>query len=277
MYAFWSIDTIRYNSVSYRIMSVINKQQLDETILVAAETLVREAGSGFTIEQLASKSGLSRDTIYRRVGNKEELLQRMATERGVDVAAGPDVRQRILRAARKVIAQHGLLNATIEQIAEAAGVGVATVYRQFGDKERLLHAFIAEFSPRAAVLEIILHPTDDVVADLTAVARLLLPFLHANGDIIQLVLSANTAEQAYVRHLRAGPDRLQDRLAHYFARQIEAGRLRALGQPHELALAFLGMALSFTLIGPRHYDFQLDDPERFARLIAHIFVDGLRQ
>jgi AcrR family transcriptional regulator len=259
-------------------MSNINQQlEVDEIIYQAAAALLRDVGSNFTMEQLVSHTQLSRATIYRRVGNKEELLQRIATERGVHAPAGPDVRQRILQAARVVVAQHGLINATIEQIAEFAGVGIATVYRQFGDKERLLRAFIEEASPRAAVQEIVLHPTEDVAADLTAVAMVILPFLYANRDLIHLIFSANPKEQAYVQQLRAGSNRLQDRLAGYFAAQIGAGRLRGVGQPQELALAFFGMMLSFALIGPRYYDLNLDEPERTARLIVHVFVDGLRQ
>jgi AcrR family transcriptional regulator len=256
-------------------MSDTTQQQIDETIVQATVSLLRDVGSNFTIEQLARESGLSRATIYRRVGSKEALLQRIAHERGIDVTASPDVRQRILHAVRQAVTEYGLLNATIEQIAEAAGVGVATVYRQFGDKERLLRAFVAETTPRAAVKDIILNPSDDVAADLTAMGMIILPFLYANRDIIQLMFSANSAEQAYVRELRAGPDRLQDRLADYFALQLTSGRLQEAGDPQELALAFFGLTLAFTLLGPRYADLKLDEPERIARLIARIFVDGI--
>jgi AcrR family transcriptional regulator len=249
----------------------------DETIFQAAEVLLREVGDSFTMDQLVNKTKLSRATIYRRVGSKEALVQRMVQERGLEVLATPDVRTRILNAAREAIARYGLLNATIEHIAEVAGVGVATVYRQFGDKERLLQAFVRDMSPRSVVHKILLHPTDDVAADLQAISLVILPFLHQNRDIFQLILSSNSAEQKYFQHLRVGPHRLQDRLTEYFALQIEAGRLQTTEDPKELALAFFGMILSFTVIGPRFYNLPLEEPERIARLISGIFVDGLRR
>ena len=64
-------------------MSDTTQQQIDETIVQATVSLLRDVGSNFTIEQLARESGLSRATIYRRVGSKEALLQRIAHERAL--------------------------------------------------------------------------------------------------------------------------------------------------------------------------------------------------
>jgi AcrR family transcriptional regulator len=46
-------------------------------------------------------------------------------------------RQRILAAAAEVFTEHGL-DATLDEVARAAGVGVGTVYRRFPDKESLV-------------------------------------------------------------------------------------------------------------------------------------------
>jgi AcrR family transcriptional regulator len=46
-------------------------------------------------------------------------------------------RQRILAAAAEVLSERGL-NATLDDVARAAGVGVGTVYRRFPDKESLI-------------------------------------------------------------------------------------------------------------------------------------------
>ena len=48
-------------------------------------------------------------------------------------------REKILQAAAKVFAERGL-DATLDDIAEAADVGVATVYRRFADKDALVAA-----------------------------------------------------------------------------------------------------------------------------------------
>ncbi len=52
-------------------------------------------------------------------------------------------RQRILRAAGEVFAEHGL-EASLDDVAHRAGVGVGTVYRRFPDKEALVEALFDE-------------------------------------------------------------------------------------------------------------------------------------
>ncbi len=58
-------------------------------------------------------------------------------------------RERILLAAREVFAQRGL-DATLDEVAEHAGLGVGTVYRRFASKEDLVEALFAQ-----AVTEIV--------------------------------------------------------------------------------------------------------------------------
>ncbi len=52
-------------------------------------------------------------------------------------------RRRILRAAADVFTERGL-QATLDDVADRAGVGVGTVYRRFPDKEALVEALFAE-------------------------------------------------------------------------------------------------------------------------------------
>src|ERR1700734_2300067 len=52
-------------------------------------------------------------------------------------------RQRILAAAAEVFTERGL-DATLDEVARAAGVGIGTVYRRFADKEALIAALFRE-------------------------------------------------------------------------------------------------------------------------------------
>ena len=48
-----------------------------ERVLEAAHTLLEENGfDGFTIQEVAARSGVSVGAIYERFGNKESLLRR---------------------------------------------------------------------------------------------------------------------------------------------------------------------------------------------------------
>ena len=53
-------------------------------------------------------------------------------------------RTKILEAARRVYSQFGWRGATTRRIAEAAGVNEVTLFRQFGNKEALLEAVLAD-------------------------------------------------------------------------------------------------------------------------------------
>jgi AcrR family transcriptional regulator len=247
---------------------------IDLRIFQAAADLLHQFGDGFTIDQLVDKANVPRATIYRRVGSKEALVQRLAQEQGVVLNPQGDVRTRILRAARQVFGRSGPVHATIEQIADEAGVGVATVYRHFGDKDRLVWAFISELSPRPVVRDLV-HPTEDVAADLRVLTTTLLPFFYEYRDILRFILTGNQAERAYIEHLRTGSDRTLDQFASYFATQLAAGRLPAAQQPKELALAYMGLLLAFAVIGPTHYGTTLAEPERISDFIVGIFVGGL--
>ncbi|HRY73997.1 MAG TPA: helix-turn-helix domain-containing protein, partial [Spirochaetia bacterium] len=50
---------------------------------------------------------------------------------------------RLLKAARSLVARKGYKGATTKEIAEAAGVNEVTLFRNFGTKERLLYEAIA--------------------------------------------------------------------------------------------------------------------------------------
>ncbi|TYK44584.1 TetR/AcrR family transcriptional regulator [Actinomadura decatromicini] len=53
-------------------------------------------------------------------------------------------RRRILRAAAELIATRGPEAVSMDEVARAAGVGVGTVYRRFGDRARLVYAVLDE-------------------------------------------------------------------------------------------------------------------------------------
>ncbi|HUR82095.1 MAG TPA: TetR/AcrR family transcriptional regulator [Thermoanaerobaculia bacterium] len=57
---------------------------------------------------------------------------------------GTDKRQRILRGAVDVFAEHGYFNAKVAQIAKAAGVADGTIYLYFSGKEELLITIFRE-------------------------------------------------------------------------------------------------------------------------------------
>jgi TetR/AcrR family transcriptional regulator, mexJK operon transcriptional repressor len=78
----------------------------------------------------------------------------------------------ILDAATGVFLREGYARASVDVIAEAAGVGKQTVYRHFGDKQRLFLA-VVEHAHAASPHDPadLITDTGDPLADLTAAAR----------------------------------------------------------------------------------------------------------
>ena len=60
-------------------------------------------------------------------------------------------RTRILQAARRIYSQFGWRGATTRRIAEAAGVNEVTIFRQFGSKDALLDAVMADSAMHDAI------------------------------------------------------------------------------------------------------------------------------
>lgn len=56
-----------------------------------------------------------------------------------------DNRNRLVAAAEEVFARHGTA-ATLDDVARAAGIGPATLYRHFADKDALVREVLAVFS-----------------------------------------------------------------------------------------------------------------------------------
>jgi len=250
-------------------------QKVETVIFGAAQTLLQTVGDAFTMEQLETRSGVSRATIYRRVGNKEKLLERLASERG-ETYEREDISMTILRAAQAVFGREGLVAATVEQIATEAGVGVATVYRHFGDKDTLVKSFIKEMTPKRAIRDLALHPTEDVRADLEKLVGVVLPFFYENRNIFRLVLMGNERDRQYLQGLRKRSDSTQERIAEYFATQLKVGRLKDVGKPDELALALMGMVIAYAVLGPLHHGRKLENVEETGKLIVQLFLSDLR-
>ena len=242
-------------------------------ILDAAEQLLAE-NPDFTMDELGTAVSLSRATLYRKIGNKEALLQRLAAERGLEQVELTDIRTRILTAARTAFGRYGLLETTMEQIAQEAGVGVATLYRRFGDKESLVRAFAAEMTPSHAIADIAQHLSGDLKADLTQIVHHMLRFMYDNRDIIHLSFMQSEKTQQYLAHIRPAPERTLHQLTHFFAAQQAANNLTG-HDPQQLALALTGIIFSFGFMAPIYYELPLAEPEATAEFIANLFLKGI--
>ena len=251
----------------------------DEQILALAGQLWTENPSNlFTMERLAEVTGVSRATLYRRFGSREAILQRLKDEQAIDAQAlsRPDIPARIMRAARLLFSRYGLEGVTIEQIAQEAGVGTATIYRHFGSKEKLVEAFIRASRPRQLLQSFTVGEPSDLEADLIALATTMLEFIDESQDLIRLTLFGSQGSEPLLEQLRATQGRTVTTLANYLAGHMEKGNLEQ-GDPFDLALAFTGMLFGLVFVGAHYYDHPVTDTKYVAQLVTRIFLNGVAQ
>ncbi|TFV43752.1 TetR/AcrR family transcriptional regulator [Blastococcus sp. TF02A-35] len=171
------------------------------------------------------------------------------------------VRDATLDATATLVAEHGLASVTMSQIAEATGIGRATLYRHFSDVEAILGAWherqidlhlerLAEVGNQPGSVGQRLAAALETYAHLSA---------HSHGADMGAVL--HRAE-----HVVQARHRLRDFLRDLIAEGVAAGELRADIPAEELATFCL-----HALGGAR----EMPSQEGVRRLVA-VTVNGLR-
>ena len=242
-----------------------------------AQTLInREGLAAFTMAALADAAGVSRATLYRRVGGRAQLLAALVAAGllAADQAAERDAVDKVLPAMKAVLAQDGFSSTTVERIAEVAGVSPATIYRRFGNRDGLFAAYVRHYSPRR-LGPALRQSSGDLATDLLAVAEAALDFIGEHEELVRLHLAGDPEINRLLHGEQAAPERLHLILIDYLERQQATGALRA-GDPALFAQALGGLMFAFALAGDNFPTAQLSNAEK-ARLVVGLFLDGVRR
>ena len=160
----------------------------------------------------------------------------------------------------------------MEEIATAAKVGVVTIYRQFGDKDGLVAAFLDELAPRRAAREA--RASGDVRRDLERLAERMLAGMRDDAALVRLLILETLRDSPMLGRVRAkSPTRTVAVVSSLLREQCAAGHLRDV-DPHLLAQAFAGMVLAFGVVAPILRGEPALDPPRTARAITDLFLVG---
>jgi AcrR family transcriptional regulator len=192
-------------------------------VVVAAHAHLAEDPKA-PITRIASQAGVSRATLYRHFGSRRGLLA------AVDVEPPAPARERILEAASELIGQRGIQALSMEELATAAGVSRATVYRLYPSKAALFGEIVKAFSPFAPLVRVVTEHGDkgpeDVIPRIThTFARVALPRL---GIMRGVLLEALSMRPDAVRGVQPFMPEALAAVGGYMARQMAAGTIRPL-------------------------------------------------
>jgi AcrR family transcriptional regulator len=208
----------------------ITKQQALAALAAAAQA---RQGQGhhslatLSMDELAAAAGISRATLYRLFGSQQHLLQELGVE------PPPMVRSRVLDTALKLVGRHGLAELSMDELAAAAGVSRATLYRLFPGKDALFAALVRTFSPFKPIAAVLEAAGDRPPAEvIPAVAQAMAAAIDGHiGLLLQLLFELSRSEPD--RHADGDADqdvaqamRTLPLVASYLDRQMAAGRLR---------------------------------------------------
>lgn len=189
-------------------------------ILDAARRRLVADGSA-SLAAVATDAGVSRATVYRYFPSRAALLD------AIDLEPDPGARERILAAALDLIGHEGLRGMSMDELAAAAGVSRASVYRLFPGKPAVFAALLQAYSPfealAAAMDRVHDRPPEEVLPELLlTAARVVGPRVPIVRSLLLEVVAgtpeAVDAAQSAIRPLYAG-------VSAYLAAQVAAGRM----------------------------------------------------
>ncbi|MGA7420017.1 MAG: helix-turn-helix domain-containing protein [Acidimicrobiales bacterium] len=154
--------------------------------------------------------------------------------------AAAETRREILRAARQLFSEYGVVKTSVAQIAEEAGVAVQTIYTSVGSKAELVLALNDLIDLEAGVAELAadLFRESNPVRVVAKGVHLTRQLNERCGDLIRVMMSAEAAEPDAAAAVADGMRRHEEggRAVAEFLREL--GALRDDMTPDRAAAAF---------------------------------------
>lgn len=195
---------------------------------------------------------------------------------------GAATRERIIDAAAGVLTDLGLARATTKEIARAAGISEAALYKHFSGKEELFVAVLNERLPGfgATVLDDPRRPTDrGVAANLADIARAAMRFYRDAFPMSASVFLERgllRRHRAVMREIGTGPRHPLRQLEDYLRAEQARGRVAAHVRPDLAAGLLLGACFQRGFLAAyEEADVDPDDLDTVATGLVAVLLPGL--
>lgn len=185
----------------------------------------------------AAKKGIPPEAFYPLI--MDRLFDSQTPADHAKTGCGPTTRDRILEASLEVFSEKGFHLATVDDIADLAGVGKGTLYRYFKNKEALFNEVVnVRLQQLETKAERILDGHDDVLTLISKYMQLYFEFFDQNQRFYRVMVQ----EQLDFRH------RVQDlyieklmRRVPLLKRKISEARLRNIVKDVNFQTVFYGV------------------------------------
>jgi AcrR family transcriptional regulator len=187
---------------------------------------------------------------------------------------GP-VRDRLVEAGYQVFAEQGVRDGTMLEVARRAGVGRATLYRQFPGKESLLRALVLrEARNLFELLDAELAGCEEPDELLERGLLTAFGYLRTHA-LLQRTLEKQPEELLPLLTVRAGPllDAGVEFVAPYVERAVKSERMAPV--PPRVAAEWAARVLLSLLLTPS-VTVDLGDPQELKRFVGYLTQGGIR-
>ena len=191
--------------------------------------------------------------------------------RGRGRPRNPETDARIIEAASDLMLRRGFDRMTVDDVAAAAGVGKATVYRRWPSKDDLavaaMEALYTDEMPQP--------DTGSIVEDLRATYRSVLTFVNSPQGAAYLLMSITESvrDERIAALYRQASERAESQARSMYERAVRRGEIRA-DVDLDYCVQWLGGLLALRRITNRPMP-TVDDVDALVDLTLHgILVDG---
>lgn len=157
-----------------------------------------------------------------------------------------NTRQRILEAAVESFQSRGYARSTTQAIAATAGVAEVTLFRHFGDKQKLFQSVVQQIGGGVDFALLEAQLTNNLETDLRLISQQALRFFIAQQDAIRMLMFESGQFPEMKEALVQNPRGMIQLLDHYFQKQFKAGDLQGIN-PQASAQAFMSMIFGYAI------------------------------
>ena len=213
-----------------------------DEILATARRICAD-GPQPTMNELAAAAGVGTRTLYRLFGSRETLL------REAGYAVERTARQRILDTALEEIGRRGLADLSMDELATAAGVSRATLYRLFPGKSALFGELVRSFSPWEPVADVLdAMPSAPAEEVMPAVGRAIVEAMDGRvGLLLRIVFEMQRGDPDTAEGVRSSMARGLPNLISYLREMHPVVAFQLLAGP--IVVHLLTLPLAENLLG----------------------------